>query len=114
MKRHKYKNIASIDKVDAERIFASNNVENICDAMLSITFYENDWKWVQDKCLILFQNANPKISSLAATCLGHIARIHRKLEKEKVIKILRERLDDKEISGWIEDALDDIKMFIRE
>ena len=56
-------------------------------------------------------NDNPDISGLAAICLGHLARIHGQFEKDKVIPILRSRLNDTAIAGRIEDALDDIKMF---
>ncbi|WP_167080781.1 hypothetical protein [Massilia aquatica] len=51
------------------------------------------------------------IAGVSATCLGHIARIHRKLEKEKVIAALRMKLDRSEIAGVVEDALDDISTF---
>lgn len=102
----------SINKKEADRKLASNDVKTICDTLVEIAFYEEDWKWVQEKCLFFLMDENAAISGLAATCLGHIARIHReKIEKDRVIKALRDRLDDSRISGRIEDALDDIQMF---
>ncbi|WP_207513112.1 hypothetical protein [Longitalea luteola] len=101
-----------LDKELAEKIFASKDVKNICHALVAIALNEQDWKWVQDKCLYFFMSNNSEISGLAATCLGHVARIHGKLEKDKVISILRTRLNEPEIAG-IGDALDDIEMFIK-
>jgi len=106
-----YQNIFPIDKASAENIFSSNDVEKICYAMVAIAFHEQDWKWVQDKCLHFLTSANPQISGLAATCLGHIARIHGQIEKGKVIPLLQSRLSNTNIAGRIEDALSDIEMF---
>lgn len=108
-----YNNIFPIDKDVAERIFSTNDVEKISHAMVAIAFYEKDWKWAQNRCLDFLMNENPIISGLAATCLGHIARIHRQLEKDKVMLILRSRLKDTNISGRIEDALNDIEIFVK-
>lgn len=107
----KYHNVFPLNKDSAERMFASNDVEKICNALLAIAFHEKDWKWAQDKCLAFFFSDNPDISGLAATCLGHIARIHHQIEKDKVISILRGKLGDRRIAGRIEDAIDDIEMF---
>ncbi|MBF7092964.1 hypothetical protein IUY40_15635 [Flavobacterium sp. ALJ2] len=49
---------------------------------------------------------------MAVTCLGHIARIHRVIDKEKVLKAFESRKDDEAINGRIEDAIDDINVFV--
>ena len=107
-----YKNIEPIDKQTAEDAFESQKTEAICYALVAVAFYEQDWKWVQDKCLYFLQSNNPTVSGLAATCLGHVARIHRQLERRKVIDALRSLPEDSQIAGRVEDALDDIKMWV--
>ncbi len=79
---------------------------------MSVALNDPDWRWAQSKCLDLLDNESPDVRGLAATCLGHIARIHRQLDKEKVLIALREHLDDSTISGQIADALDDVDMFL--
>lgn len=111
---NKYYNVFPLDKESAEKIFASNDTKKICHAMVAIALHEQDWKWVQEKCLAFFLSDNPEISGLAAICLGHVARIHGQLEKDKVIPILRRRLNEPEIAGQIEDALSDIEMFAKD
>ncbi len=95
----------------AEDAFSSGEAKRICDMLVSAAFYESDWRWVQDKCLDFLNFNDPNIRGLAATCLGHVARIHHQLDKEKVISSLRKHLKDHAISGQIEDALDDIEIF---
>ncbi|WP_159076082.1 hypothetical protein [Microvirgula aerodenitrificans] len=102
-----------ISKQDAEALFESAQPEIICQALVSLAFYEQDWKWVQDKCLFFIQEKNPSVRRVAATCLGHVARIHGRLEKDKVVKKLRLHMSDHESIGSIEGALDDIEMFAK-
>jgi hypothetical protein len=106
-----YQNISPINREEAEKIFNSKDAEKICDAMVSVAFFEPNWKWAQDKFLSFLSNNDPLISGLAATCLGHLARIHRQIEKNKVVEALKDRLKDKRIAGRIEDALSDINIF---
>ena len=61
---------------------------------------------------IFFHSPDAQLSGLAARCLGHLARIHRKLDKEKIVHALTLRQNTPEISGRIQDALDDIEMFV--
>ncbi len=108
-----HKNPSRISRDEAEKIFSTGTNDEICDALLAIAFYDEDWKWAQTQCLLFLNHTSPDISGLAATCLGHIARIHHKLDKELVITALMGRLKDPKISGQVQDALDDIEMFLQ-
>lgn len=105
-------NPKKITRLEAIHMLASNNYIEICSALISITYYDPDWHWCQDQCLKYLNHENKNVSGLAATCLGHIARLHKNLEKEKVIKELKKYLNDADISGQVQDALDDIDIFI--
>jgi hypothetical protein len=107
-----YHNPPRITRDEALKIFSDGTDEKICDALLSIAFYDVDWKWGQSQCLYFLNHSNPEIRGLAAVCLGHIARIHHKLDKSVVVTALKGRLSDPEISGRVQDALDDIEMFL--
>jgi hypothetical protein len=50
---------------------------------------------------------------LAATCLGHVARIHKRLDLDLVLGALVPLKSDPVIGGYVRDALDDIKFFLR-
>lgn len=54
------------------------------------------------------------ICGLAVTCIGHLARIHGKIEKERIFELFNQQKDNPYISNRIEDAIDDINMFVHE
>jgi hypothetical protein len=110
----RYLEVHPISRKAAEEALASDDVETVCNGLLSTVFYDDDWQWAQDQCLILLDHESPDVKLLAATCLGHVARIHKTLDKEKVVRALQHRMDDPELRGTIQDALDDIKMFVHD
>ena len=110
---NQYHDVNPIDKEAAEKMLSSDTIELVCQTMVSIAFHESDWHWAQDKFLKLLFHKNHNVSGLAATCLGHLARIHNTLEKDRVIRTLKMHLNNSEIAGRIEDALDDIKIYVR-
>lgn len=110
---NKYDEAAPISRREAAESLASQDVDRVCRALVSISFYDDDWRWVQETCLSYLANSDPQISGLAATCLGHVARIRNVLDKEKVLAALSARASEPEIAGRIADAIDDIEMFVR-
>jgi len=109
-----YHEPSPIAKATAQQIFESGDINKICDALVAIAFYEEDWLWAQNICLDFLSSDNNALSSLAATCLGHIARIHGKLNRAKVIAALKSHANNAAIAGNIDDALGDIKRFATE
>lgn len=99
---------------EASKIFSKGSDDEICSALLGVVLAEEDWKWCQDQYLYYLHYPEIHIRRTAALCLGHLARIHRKLETEKVVNALKQVLNDKdrELVGIAEDALDDIAMFM--
>lgn len=106
------KKVQPIDRKLAEVIFSSNDSEKICNALISITYHDDDYEWVQNKCVTFLYSNDLDVKRLAITCLGHLARIHNKLDKKLVIPLLEELRKDKKVEGVVEDALDDIDMFL--
>jgi hypothetical protein len=107
-----YQEALPISREDAETAFSSGASERICDALTRVTFNESDWRWVQEKCLHFINSSYPDVRGLAVTCLGHLARIHRKLDLKKVLPLLKNLQNDTEVSGRVEDAFDDIETFV--
>lgn len=108
----KFNEVEPISKSQATSAFESGDVNTVCRALVSMAFHESDWRWAQDRCLELLGSDVPAVSGLAATCLGHVARVHRKLDKEIVLQALVSRRSDPDIGGQVEDALDDINMYV--
>jgi hypothetical protein len=92
---------------------AGGDGRTIAETLVGLTNSDEDWRWVQDTCLKLLHHDDIGVRAIAITCLGHLARIHGELDIDKVQPILTELLSDPELGGRAEDALDDIKRFVR-
>ncbi|WP_123645919.1 hypothetical protein [Lysobacter enzymogenes] len=107
-----YSEVRTLYDNKVKHALPEKNPEKICEALLSIAYYDADWRHAQDICIAHLENPNPDIRGLAATCLGHIARIHGHLDKDLVLSALNRKLDDPLIKGQVSDALDDIRTFM--
>jgi len=88
------------------------DIRTICQTLVGIAFNEPDWKEAQELFLEFLEHEDANIRGVSATCLGHLARIHRQLDKEKVVSALNKHANEPKISGQVADALDDIALFL--
>jgi hypothetical protein len=107
-----YREITPVDRHEAEAIFDQDDLDIIRLTLLRVAYHEPDYVWAQDCCLRFCNHQDSQVRSVAALCLGHIARIHRQLDLNKVMPVLRRLLTDELTAGRAEDALDDIKRYI--
>jgi hypothetical protein len=102
-----------LSRVEFEHIRASGNKDRIPEALVGLALNANEnWHLVQDVCLELIVDSDPTISAIAATCLGHLARIHGELDLEIVVPALRALMSNPKTSSYASDALEDIEMFV--
>lgn len=96
-----------------EILLCDEDIDFCCKLLLKITFNCDNWKWVQDVCIdIIDSNREKNICGLAVTCIGHLALIHGKIEKDKVYNCLNQQKENSYINDRIEDVLNDINMFV--
>lgn len=107
-----YREPQPITREQAAEAFASADVERINDALIGLTYHDADGHWVQEQCLALLDYPDSDVRGLAATCLGHLARIHRDLDRDRVVEALEELRSDPIIGGRARDALDDIAVYL--
>ena len=108
----RFQEVTPISREQALTAFASNEVEAICDALIRITYHDPDWHWVQEQCVMFAEFPDVDVRGLAVTCLGHLARIHRRLNVKEVSPLLESLLNDPDVAPRVVDTIDDIKMFI--
>ncbi|MEU5872517.1 hypothetical protein AB0A73_13295 [Glycomyces sp. NPDC047369] len=83
------------------------------DAMVGTALHGNgDWKELQDLHLRLLEHEDHQVSALAATCLGHLARVYGQLDERKVVVALRRARTLPHISGTADNALEDMQIFL--
>ena len=109
---NKFHDVQPIDHKTAEIALKSHDPQEVCHALIRVTYYDPDYRWVQDQCINFFNNDNPDIKRLAIICIGHLARIHNKIDLELVLPLLQNLKKDKNLEGVSEDALSDIEIFI--
>jgi hypothetical protein len=109
-----YQELEPIDRDKAVSMLASSDPYAVNEAILRLALYDPDGAWVTDRALELLQSPNANIRMVAATALGHVARIHRTIDRERVIPALQRLRDNPETVGRAEDALDDIAIFAPE
>jgi len=99
----KYEKIEPISREEAEAIICNGDPEAIGLTLIRLAYHHRDWRWVQDLCIGLSEHEDKWVRRNCATCFGHLARIHRKIDLEKVNPVLRRLLDDADAHGWAED-----------
>lgn len=108
-----YEEPTPIGRDHAARELASNDWERISMALLRLSLHDPDPSWLQQTVLPFLRHEHHWVRGTAAMCLGHIARIHGRVDTHIVVPAIRELLEDPATRGKAEDALDDIAMFAR-
>lgn len=100
-------------KAEALAILSGSDPVRISETLLALAHHESDWAWVEAQCVAALLHSDAGVRAIAATSLGHLARIHRTLHLEKTLPPLRSLLDDPRTAGSAEGALSDIAQFIQ-
>jgi hypothetical protein len=108
-----YKPVVERERSEIEILLRSGEITDVLDALLSAAYYDPDWQWAQNQCLNFLGHEDRSVRRLSATCLGHIARIHKKLDLDIVLARLAPLKTDPLIGDSVQDALDDIKFFLK-
>ncbi|MGF0314455.1 hypothetical protein [Nocardia fluminea] len=106
-----YQSLGPIDRDESIALLASDESRIVSETILRLALHDADGAWVTDRALALLDNADTGVRASAATALGHIARIHREIDRDRVVPALRRLLDNPETAGRADDALDDIEVF---
>jgi hypothetical protein len=100
-------------KEDLDILLKSTESNVVIDALMYLCFNIDDPDWIQDKCVDAIEHGmNDDIKGLGITCIGHVARMYGKVDKEKVIPVLERKLKDKSLAGRVQDTFDDIDTFV--
>jgi hypothetical protein len=113
MSKLTYYKVVPFSQKEAEAVFANGSREEISNALVGLAYFDEDWEYVRDLCIKFLSDENNKNHSMAAICLGHLARIHRNSEIGKVIPFLESFLSDPEIGGIVEDAIETINHYTK-
>jgi hypothetical protein len=109
-----YQKTEPISREEAQNIIREASPEAIPVTLVRLAYYDPDWIAVQNICIELSTHEDKWVRRTCAICFGHLARIHGKIEREKVDPVLNRLLADPETRGGAEDAIKDLKMFLKD
>jgi hypothetical protein len=110
---NKYEKIEPISRVEAEAVIRGGRKEDIPLTLVRLAYHEPDWRWVQDLCIGLSDHPDNSVRRVCAICFGHLARIHGKLESEKVNPVLTRLLSDPEVHGDAQETIEELDIFLK-
>lgn len=94
---------------------ASGQATEIADALVGLVLSDPDWEFAEITCLALLGHSESQIRGLAVTCLGHVARVHGRIDVAAVSAAIETAAArDPAVARRAADALDDIRQYARE
>jgi len=102
----KYEAVHPKSRAELVEGLESNDSEQIRSALYSASWYESDWRWTQENCLIFLQHHDPLVRWAAALSLGYVAQFQKHLDLDRVLPALHEAHTDPAISSTVGDSLD--------
>jgi hypothetical protein len=107
----RYEEPEPMDWAEAMEAIASGDESRASKALVSLAYFWKNRAELEDLYVPLLSHSSSTIRGVAATCLGHVARIHGYIRKDLVVPALKRLIGDQEVSGRAEDALEDIDSF---
>lgn len=107
-----YQELPPITRIVANQAFDTDKEDQVTNALLRLALHEPDWQWAQNRCLAYTSHQNTTVRRVAIQCIGHLARIHGKLDLSVVHPILERLEEDPELAGTVQDTRDDIGVYI--
>ena len=110
----KYEALEPISRDEATALFTRGEPEAVTRALLRVALHEPEPDWALDRWVRLASHPDTGVRQAVATSLGHLARVHRRIDRQRAWPVLRELAGDARLAGVVEDALDDIATFTGE
>jgi len=110
----KYEEVEPITRHRAERLLAKNDRESICRTLVRVAMFEPDRHWAQGQCLRFAIHQDSFVRGVAATCLGHLARLHKVIDEDEVMPVVRQLLHDvdPQTRAIAEDTISDFSIYL--
>ena len=101
-----------INKKEFIDILGDGDITQICDSIVRAVHFINDYDWLLQQYVSLIKHSDVEVRGVTIACLGHLARLNENADKAQLLEILEPLITDKELSGRVEDAIDDVNTFL--
>lgn len=109
-----YKDPAPLTRQEVFHIMREGSEDDVANALVSVALLDEDFDFALSIVLRCAASNQPGVRGTAVLCLGHLARIHRRLPEDPVNALVQSALRDEDVyvRGHAESAADDIEMFV--
>lgn len=91
---------------------SGDSVSDAVEAVLSLALQDPDRDWLEELLISTIETSrDAQVRAIAVVSLGHVARIHRSVTRDRVVPVLNRLLDDPELGSRAANALEDIDIF---
>ncbi len=110
----RYEDIPILTKEEILEALHRADPEELETISLSASLGIDDWQWAQAVCLQLATHPEPGVRGNAILGFGHLARLHRRLDRDRVEPAIRDALNDRDadVRGHADSAAEDIATFL--
>ncbi|MEE1962245.1 hypothetical protein SAMN04487891_103260 [Flagellimonas taeanensis] len=93
----------------------ATSLEEKIIGLLGLVLYGEDYNLAIEKSLEFSNSPDNLIKGCAFICFGHLARLHGKLDLDRVIPVFKanQHTEDSVLKGKMEDAISDIVFFLK-
>ena len=101
-------------KDEFEEFIKTGNAEEVAKQLIGLAFYEEDYDFALRMILLCTEHSDSNVRGNAILCLGHLARIHKRLPVDPIVSIVLNGIVDVDeyVRGQAYPAKDDIELFI--
>ena len=111
----KYEPVPIMSRIEVEQAIQRDDPHELSIKVLAAALYAEEPEWPQEICLRLAGHSNNSVRGNRILGFGHIARIHRTLNRARVEPAIRRALRDPDdyVRGHADDAADDVEIYLR-
>lgn len=107
----KYHNIPEKTLEEIKRQLDSKDESEVIEGLLSLTMYEYDYNFSMNTVFDFIENSKANLQRVSILCTGHLARIHKKIDSERFLHIIRNQEITRNHKNTINDVIDDFNLF---
>lgn len=101
-----------MNKIEFLDIVSADVITIMCDAIVRAVHFIHDYDWLLEQYSLLLEHPDIEVRGGTITCIGHLARLNDRADKVQLLEVLEPLLSDVELSGRVEDAIDDVNTFL--
>lgn len=110
--KYEYDASSEITKEYFLSVISAGVITMICKAIVDAAHFIADYDWLIKQFLPLLDHPDEQVRGVTVTCLGHLARVNEDANKEQLLSILQPLLVNPDVAGRVEDAIDDVNMYL--